>query len=340
VTAPSFPFTVIDGGTVRRVVFDDLAGCIAVVRDAYLAHGQGRSVNPNSLFLAFPDRPRDRIIALPAHLGVPWSVSGIKWIASYPENTARGFPRASAVLILNDADTGYPFACLESSVISASRTAASAALAAQHLHGAGRRARALAIIGTGLISRYTFQFLRGAGWELDEVVLFDLDPAAAARFRDRVCAPCGHGAARIAATVEDAITSADLVLFATTAATPHVHDAAVFAHRPVVLHLSLRDLAPRLLLDAWNVVDDVDHVMRARTSAQLAEELSGSRAFATATLAQVIEGQRTIARDRAIVFSPFGLGVLDLAVGKWVYEAATRAGAGHPIDRFFDDLDP
>ena len=339
-TAPSFPFTVIDGGTVRRVVFDDLAGCIAVVRDAYLAHGQGRSVNPNSLFLTLPDRPRDRIIALPAHLGAPWNVSGIKWIASYPENTARGFPRASAVLILNDADTGYPFACLESSVISAARTAASATLAAHYLHGAGRRARALAIIGTGLIARYTLQFLRGAGWELDEVVLFDLDPAAAARFRDRVCAPCGHGTARIAATVEDAITSADLVLFATTAATPHVHDPAVLAHRPVVLHLSLRDLAPGLLLYAWNVVDDVDHVMRARTSMHLAEELSGSRSFATATLAQVMEGQRLIAHDRAIVFSPFGLGLLDLAVGKWVYDAATRAGAGHRIDRFFHDLDP
>ena len=35
-----------------------------------------------------------------------------------------------------------------------------------------------------------------------------------------------------------------------------------------------------------------------------------------------------------------GLGMLDLAVGKWVYESATRAGAGHSIDRFFDDLDP
>ena len=29
------------------------------------------------------------------------------------DNVAAGIPRASAVLILNDHDTGYPFACME-----------------------------------------------------------------------------------------------------------------------------------------------------------------------------------------------------------------------------------
>ncbi len=39
--------------------------------------------------------------------------------------------------------------------------------------------------------------------------------------------------------------------------------------------------------------------------------------------------------DRAAIFAPFGLGVLDLAVGKWVHDRAVAAGAGLPVPDFF-----
>ena len=113
---------VITGADVARVIGGDRPECLEVVRSAYVAHDKGDSVNPHSSFLRFPHLPRSRIISLPAYLGGEFDVAGLKWIASFPDNARYGIPRASATLVLNDCRTGFPFACLESSIISASRT--------------------------------------------------------------------------------------------------------------------------------------------------------------------------------------------------------------------------
>src|SRR3989449_8341279 len=128
-----FELSIINGKTLFDLIRAHRAECIDVVRNAYLAHADGQCVNPDSYFLQFPDKPDCRIIALPAFLGDGFGVAGLKWIASYPGNVQRGFPRASAVLVLNSYETGYPFASLESSIISSARTPASAALAADWL---------------------------------------------------------------------------------------------------------------------------------------------------------------------------------------------------------------
>ena len=328
-------FSFVTGSTSARIISSNRQSCIDVVREAYLAHEHGRSVNPFSLFLRFPDRPNDRIIALPAYIGQPWDVSGIKWIASYPDNVRKGFPRASAVLLLNSHDTGYPFACMEASIISAARTAASAALAAEQLIGPAKTIRTFAVIGAGLIARYVYSFLLGTGWDIENVVVFDIERAEAERFTTHVCEREKHSSLAVSDTLESAVSVADLVLFATVAAKPHFHDATCLKHNPVVLHISLRDIAPQLLVNAFNVVDDVDHIMRAETSVHLAETLTGSRDFISGTLAQVIEGVCRVDRSRPIFFSPFGLGVLDLAVGKWVYDQAVAAGDNINVPDFF-----
>jgi N-[(2S)-2-amino-2-carboxyethyl]-L-glutamate dehydrogenase len=329
VNLPSF--AIVTGPVVRDVLRADLSGCLETVRTAYLEHHRGKTVNPPSAFLRFPDRPDARIIALPAASNGAQHVSGIKWIASYPANIAHGLARASAVLLLNDAETGYPFACLEASLISAARTAASAALAAQTLLGE-RKARRLGIVGGGVIARAVWSFLEGLGWEIDEILVFDTDSARAATF----VAELGRtDSARTVTSVGACVRASDLVLFTTTAGTPYLIDPELVAHRPVVLHLSLRDLGPEVILAAQNVVDDVEHVMTARTSVDLTAQREGNRSFITGTLAEIIAGERAVTRDRATVFSPFGLGMLDLAVGNWVYQRACDAGALVDIPEFF-----
>jgi N-[(2S)-2-amino-2-carboxyethyl]-L-glutamate dehydrogenase len=333
--AVNFELSIINGKTVSDIIHAHRAECIDVVRDAYLAHARGESVNPDSYFLRFPEKPDCRIIALPAYLGNGCGVAGLKWIASYPGNVARGFPRASAVLVLNSYEVGYPFAILESSIISAARTAASATLAAYWLSGRSRRARSLGIVGAGFIARHIYDFLVETGWDIEEVRLYDRSPVQSEKFRQTVCRPEHHQTVAVVPDAAQLLRASDLIVFTTVAATPHIADAALFDHNPVVLHVSLRDLAPEILLKSQNVVDDIDHVMKANTSPHLAEQRTGNRTFVTGTLADIMLGRRSVNRSRPIIFSPFGMGILDVAVGKWVYDQAVAAGHDLRLSDFF-----
>jgi 2,3-diaminopropionate biosynthesis protein SbnB len=307
-----------------------------VVDRAYRVHGAGQSSLPHSTFLRFPGDDVNRIIALPAFLGDSFQVAGMKWIASFPGNLERGMARASAVLVLNSCETGHPEAILEGSLISAQRTAASAALAARTFLS-GRPPETAGFIGAGLINREIVRFLGAALPGIGRLAVFDLDVERAAGFAAHVRnSPGLPTEVEIAPSLDFILRSCPLISFATTAIRPHVADLSSCQPGTAILHVSLRDLSPQSILGADNVVDDVDHVSRAQTSIHLAEQLTGSRDFIRCTLAEILEGTAPPRRNETAVtiFSPFGLGVLDVALGKWVLQLARTAGRGTPIRSF------
>ena len=132
------------------------------------------------------------------------------------------------MLILNDHDTGYPFACLESSIISATRTAASAALAADRLSRGRRRPTRVGFFGTGLIARYIHTYLAGTGFTFDEIGVHDLSAGSAAGFRGYLERTGAAGRITVHDNAEELIRSSDLVVFATVA-------GAAARPRPVVV---------------------------------------------------------------------------------------------------------
>ena len=227
---------------------------------------------------------------------------------------------------------GLSVSCLEASAISAARTAASATLAAEFLHQ-GKQAATLSVIGTGPIAAAVVDFLLGTGWQIGRFRVHDLVAARAAEFSARLRAR--GSAADAVATAQDAIGGADLVLFATTSAQPYLEDPALFTPAQTVLHVSLRDLGVPIILSAQNVVDDVEHCLKAQTSPHLAEQATGSRAFVAGTIGDLLAGRLRPDRERVQIFSPFGLGVLDLALARFVYEEAIAGGTATAIDDFF-----
>ncbi|MCF3104897.1 2,3-diaminopropionate biosynthesis protein SbnB [Streptomyces roseoverticillatus] len=312
---------VIGNHTVHRTLDGKEREVLDAVRDAYVAHAAGDTAVPHSVFPRFPADDTNRIIGLPAYLGGGARVAGMKWISSFPGNVASGLRRASAAIILNSLSTGQPEALIEGSTISARRTAASAALAARTMPGETPDT-GVSLIGCGVINAEVLRFLRVIAPGLRTVRLFDLDRARAEAFAET---HAGGLTAEFADSVDEALAAHRLVSVATTASTPHTG----LGHcRPgtLVLHLSLRDLTPEAVLDSVNVVDDADHVCRASTSLHLAEQHAGNRDFITAALGDILATGRPRPRDphKVTVFSPFGLGILDLALADLVRTDAEK----------------
>ena len=304
-----------------------------IVANAYAEHKYGVSSLPHSIFLRFPENKRNRIIGLPAYLGGEYNIAGMKWISSFPANTERNIERASAVLLVNELDTGHVKAVLESSIISAKRTAGSAAIAAKLLHS-NKNEDTIGFVGCGRINEEMYRFMRAAFPTLKKIVLYDLSTERAERFIE-IIKPMGAIEAEIVNSVSEVFVAAQLTIFATTVGEPYVFDISECNENSTILNISLRDFDPEVVLKCDNVVDDLDHVCRENTSIHLTANKIGNTDFVRCGIADVIKNnQPGRIGGKPVMFSPYGLGVLDIALGKYVLAKADEAGMGTVIEDF------
>lgn len=312
-------FKVIGAAQIKKWINLNSQNIVDLMQHVYVLHSKGQAINPDSYFLRFPTDDKNRIIALPASLEDQAPVAGIKWIASFPENIGHGIDRASAVLIVNDRKTGYPLACLEGSVISATRTAAAAVLGARYLHSKPDHINHLTVVGAGLIAYETIQLLLQLGWTIERLSVVDISEQRGILF----AAKCHETLGLEVGTdsLAQAVPQSDMILFATSAGSPYVQDASLFRHAPTVLHMSLRDLSTDVILASQNIVDDVDHCLKAQTSLHLAEQQVGSRNFVAGNAADLITNSLTPDFTRTRIFSPFGMGILDLALARAILQS-------------------
>src|SRR5512135_1325583 len=103
---------------------------IDLLEKAFLEKGNGKvEMPPKPGIHTMPDA---FIHAMPAYIPSMRS-AGIKWVSGYPENFKRGLPYISGLMIMNDAETGIPYAVMDCAWITAMRTGAASALSAKYL---------------------------------------------------------------------------------------------------------------------------------------------------------------------------------------------------------------
>jgi alanine dehydrogenase len=128
------------------------------VRDAFVRHRRGEWVMPAKVYLDSP--PYGDFRAMPARGG---ELAMLKWISSFPDNPGRGLPTVIGVLVLSDATTSEPLAILDAGAVTALRTGAVAAVAAEALMPSPPT-RGAAVIGCGVNGAYAARSLVAAGF--------------------------------------------------------------------------------------------------------------------------------------------------------------------------------
>lgn len=299
-------------------------------KEAYLQFHHGQAINPPSNFLWYNDEERSRIIGLSAYIKKENSHPGIKWISSSPNNITRGLPRASGVIILNDFKTGYPIAVLEASLISALRTALSALLALEYLQSNKKISR-MGIIGSGVIASHVIQCAKNLGWEITSLCVYDQQEERSEAFLTQH----SYIAPGEKATLDDVLAKSDVILFATTVTTPYISTPKLFKKNSIILNLSLRDIGPEVILSAYNIVDDIEHVLAANTAPHLAFLQSGNKDFIAGSLASLIEGTIKNPAHELKIFSPMGMGILDIALANLVFLSHAKAPQSLVVQNFF-----
>src|SRR5436305_1989315 len=294
---------------------DELVGALARAHEE-LSSG-ATSMPPRIAALAEPGL----LGAMPAYS--PSAGLGCKLVTLFPHNADR--PTHQAAIIVFDPENGTPLALMDGTFITATRTAAAAALAARML--ARPDAKVLAIIGTGVQARsHARAFARVRDWS--EIRIAGRDAAK----REALAAELGAVAAP---TFEDAVRGADVVAATTHSAEPVVRAAWVAPGTHVSsvgYNAPGSELDPELVRAATIVVESRESAFSPPPGG--APELAGIDQASVTELGELVSGSR---RGRATpmeitLYKSVGVAVQDLAAAALVLAAARERGAGLEIE--------
>lgn len=314
---------VLDEHDVRRLL--PMAECIDVMAEALASLARGEVHNPLR-FVVRPPGEESLLGLMPAHRAGANPVYALKTVAIFPGNSARGLDPHQGFVALFDGETGETRAIMSASALTAVRTAAVSGVATRVL--AREDARTLAILGAGFQAGAHLEAMRAVR-DFERVLVWSRTPGRAAQF-DGV---------EEAATAEDALRDADVVVTVTSSPDPILrrewlkdgaHVNAVGSSIPTTRELDTATMAAAsLFVDRREstVNEAGDYLFALREGAITPAAIKGE-------IGEVLIGsvQGRSSEDELTVFKSLGLAVEDLAAAEFVLQRAEAENAGAVVE--------
>lgn len=298
------------------------AGVIERAVECLASRAYAQPIKP---YLRYGDA-KNRIIAMPGFVGGEINTSGIKWIASFPDNVKNGMPRAHCVVILNDADTGRPVGIINSGTISAIRTASvSGFVLKKYLASRPLRDVKVGIAGFGPIGQYHLRMCSEilAGYQ-PQIRLFDVGGIDVTKINDYI-----RDGVQVVSTWQEAYDEADIFITCTVAKERYIDRKP----KPGSLHLnvSLRDYKTDVFpwfRDAI-IVDEWEEVCRENTDVERFHLEKGLASTDAMTIQDLLRPDwlDPVAPGQPVLFNPMGMAVFDLAISKHYLERMKKEKA-------------
>jgi ornithine cyclodeaminase/alanine dehydrogenase-like protein (mu-crystallin family) len=163
----------------------DIPTAIGILEQAFKEKAAGRVEMPAKLGIY----PRQDAFshAMPAHIPA-LRAAGMKWVSSYAGNNRHDLPNINGLIILNDPDTGIPYAVMDCTWITGRRTGAATALAARYL--ARPDSRSAGILACGVQGRSNLEALASL-FPIQRVYAYDISPQAAQSYAEEMSRKLG-----------------------------------------------------------------------------------------------------------------------------------------------------
>lgn len=299
---------------------------VAAMREAFIAFSSGQAHIPQRLQIPIPEQDGVALF-MPGYL--PPHDLGVKIVAVFPRNTARGRPTIHALVVMLDPETGAPMALLDGTFLTAWRTGAASGLATDLL--ARPDASALALIGAGAQAR-TQLLAVCAVRPIRRVRVYSRTPERARALVEEMRGQDGVPEdIAIAPTPEAAVAEADIVCTATNAAQPvfdgralrpgtHINAIGSFT-------LEMRELDETVFRRASRVVVD-SRVAALAEAGEIVHAIRQGilREADLSELGEVAAGRQPGRQgpEEITVFKSVGLAVQDLVAARWALQRRGR----------------